>query len=52
MVFGRANFHIEDYDLKFTDSWLWLDFECARAKFAKSWLDCLNAFYDGQTFKH
>ena len=47
MVIGRANFHIEDYDLKFTDSWLWLDFECA-----KSWLDCLDAFYDGQTFKN
>ena len=52
MVIGRANFHIEDYDLKFTDSRLWLDFECARAKFTKSWLDCLDTFDDGQTFKN
>ena len=52
MAIGRANFHMEDYDLKFTDSWLWLDIVCARAKFIKSWLDCLNAFYDSQTFKN
>ena len=33
---NRANFHIWDYDLKFKDTWLWLDFVCARAKSTKS----------------
>ena len=51
IVIDRANIHIEDYNLKFTDTWLWLDFVCARAKFAKSWLDCLDAFHDCLTFK-
>ena len=49
MVIGHVNFHIEDYDLKFTCTLLCLDFECASAKFAISWLDCLEAFCDHLT---
>jgi hypothetical protein len=34
MVISRANFHIEDYDLKLTYKYtrLWSNFECVRAK--------------------
>ena len=34
-----------DYDLKFTDTWLWLDFVCARAKVTNSWFESYDAFY-------
>ena len=49
MVIGHANLHKEDYDLKFVCTWLWLDFVSASAKFARSWLDCLDAFCDHLT---
>ena len=47
MVIDHVNFHIEDNDLKFSNTWLWFNLECAREKFAKSWFDRFDAFYDG-----
>ena len=49
---GRANFHIMGLWPQIQRYlWLWLDFVCARAKFANSWLDYSYAFYDILSFK-